>query len=77
MKARAEVVERLCHGATAGMLTVGQEEKDLDPSDVFCAYMTLALRAILYARDRGGDLDAIRGAIQAMWAEVTEEGRVH
>lgn len=69
--ARGEVVERLCKGATEGMM--GAAGDDINSSDVFSAFMTMALRQIVYAVKHGGDVDAIREAVQELWAALPKE----
>lgn len=73
MMARGDVVDRLCQGATEGMVKVAKAEQEISTSDVFSAYMTLAQRAIIYFRDAGGDPKALRLAIEHIWKEIQPE----
>jgi len=69
MVAREEIVEQLCQGAATGMIDVARST-DVTASEVFSAYMTLALRAIQYAKSIDGNVEAMRNAVERMYAEL-------
>lgn len=71
--ASKNIVECLCSGASEGMLKAAEEFDAVSVNEVFSAHMTMALRAVVYARDIGGDMNAIRGALEKIWAELPQE----
>ncbi len=68
-QARIDVVERLILAATDGMLV---EAEGTTAGEVLSAYMTMALRAIHYARDHGGDLSQLRTIVMRIYMELPE-----
>lgn len=73
VEADRETVERLCRGASDGMLEAAKTCESVSVNEVFSAHMTLAFRAVCYAKEIGGNMEAIRDAIQKIYAELPPE----
>lgn len=66
-QSRSEVVNRLVEAATNGML---EGPRDSTADEVFSAYMTMTLRAVMCAKDLGADMQPFRVALERIWREL-------
>lgn len=72
---RPEIIERLVSVAAQAMVDeAGVTE--ISTSEVFSAYMTMAMHAIRYFKKAGADVGAMRSAVEQLYAELPLEERV-
>jgi hypothetical protein len=65
---REDVVKELIEAATEGMLH--KAPVDSTASEVFSAYMTMALRAVICAKEMGADQESLRHAVERLYEEL-------